>query len=221
MDPTTYQEYEQDYNQCLSRVRSFLSSRARSLTSLRECDRLLAQARRCAISMETLVEEGGDAFQISESKRRVEREVAPLMQEVAIALREKETGEVTIERNRTELLRDGVGYDAPDLTGNEDGEMDVLIKNSDQLLLESQALCAESEIIGSGTLHTVGAQGEQLHSARNQLSVANSYIDQAQYLLKKMKRKALRNKRFLYCVILVLVIANFTAIIAIFKKHMK
>lgn len=219
----TYDEYEQEYKQCLSRVRSFLSSHARSQTTLRECNRLLSQARRCASAMETLVEEGGaDAFKIADSKRRTEREIMPLMQEVESALREKETGEIALDRNKADLFRGGVGYEAPDLQQeNGQSEMATLIQNSESLLLESQALCVETEHLGSETLNTMGMQGEQLLSAREQLRGANSYVDDARHLLRNMNRKALRNKRFLYLIIAVLVVANVLAFIAVIHKHTK
>jgi len=214
----TYDEYEKDYDQCLSRVRSFLSSHARSLTTLRECGRLLSQASRDATAMETLAKESGEAFRIAESKKRSEQEIAPLEQEVEFALRERETGEVTINRNRSELFS-GSSYNAPNFEGDDNGQMmDALIQDSDDLLAESQALCAQSEEIGSGTLNTMGMQREQLHSAGEHLRGARSTVDQARSLLHDLNRKALRNKRFLYCVIATLIVANILVIIAKIKK---
>jgi len=182
--------------------------------------------------METLALERGDNnFQIAESKQRAEREVAPLLQEVANALRERESGEVVVfddrnGSNRTDLFSGaggGGGYNAPNLDGNDDGGgmMESLIQDSDDLLLESQALCAESEQIGSGTLNTMGMQREQLHSASDHLRGARSTVEQASFLLQDMHRKNVRNKRFLYCIIAALILANFLVIIAIIKKHTK
>jgi len=171
--------------------------------------------------METLAEESGETFRIAESKRRSEREIAPLMQEVENALRERETGDFTIDRNRTELFSGGA-YNAPNLDeGGEGGMMTALIRDSDDLLMESQALCAQSEQIGSGTLNTMGMQREQLHSAGDHLRGARSTVEQARFLLQDMNRKALRNKRFLYCVIAALIIANILVIVAVIKKHTK
>lgn len=151
--------------------------------------------------METLAKESGEAFRIAESKKRLEQEIAPLEQEVDFALRERETGEVTINRNRSELFS-GSSYNAPNFEGDDKGQMmDALIQDSDDLLAESQALCAQSEEIGSGTLNTMGMQREQLHSAGEHLRGARSTVDQARSLLQDLNRKALRNKRFLYCVI--------------------
>jgi len=214
----TYEEYEKDYDQCLSRVRSFLSSHARSLTTLRECDRLLSQARRCATAMEALAKEGRDAFKLAETKRRAEREIAPLMQEVESALRERETGDIIIDRNRADLFSGGK-YNAPNFDGNDNDQMmSALIQDSDELLLESQALCAQSEQIGSGTLNTMGMQRDQLHSAGEHLRGARSTLEQAKHLLQNLNNKALRNKRFLYCIITVLITANILVIVAIIKK---
>lgn len=167
--------------------------------------------------METLAKEGRDAFKIAETKRRAEREIVPLMQEVESALRERETGEVMMDRNRAELFSGGA-YNAPNLDGNDDEQMKALIQDSDNLLMESQALCAQSEQIGSGTLNTMGMQREQLHSASEHLRGARSTVEQARYLLQDMNRKAFRNKIFLYCIIAVLIIANILVIVAIIKK---
>lgn len=224
----TYQEYEQEYNQSLSRVRSFLSSHARSLTTLKECDRLLSVASRCAAAMETIAGEENNTFQLQECRMRVEREVTPLMNEVQGALREKDGGGggMDVEQRRNELFaggsNSGGGYASPNLDGGETGDMmQSLIRDSDDLLSESRALCAESEEIGSGTLGTMGMQREQLTNASDYLRGARGTVDQARGLLQDMNRKALRNKRFLYCVIAVLILANLLVLIAVIKKHTK
>jgi len=168
--------------------------------------------------MEKLAKEGGDNFQAAEAKRLADHEIAPLIQEVECALRERESGVVMIERNRTELFA-GSSYKAPNLDGNDEGQMmEALIQDSDDLLLESQALCAQSEQIGLSTLNSMGMQREQLHSAHENISGARSTVEQARGLLKNLNHKALRNKRFLYFVIAILIIANICVIIAIIKK---
>lgn len=214
----TSDEYNKEYQQCLSRVRSFLSSHSRSLTTLKECDRLLSQARQCATAMEGLAKESGDNFQAAQAKRLAEHDIAPLVREVENAMRERESGGLIIDSNRTELFA-GSSYKAPNLDGDDDGQMmDSLIQDSDDLLLESQALCAQSEQIGSGTLNTMGMQREQLHSANEHIRGARSTVEQARGLLQDLNRKALRNKRFLYGVIVILIIANICVMITIIKK---
>merc|ERR1740124_293781 len=168
--------------------------------------------------MEALAKEGRDAFKLAETKRRAEREIAPLMQEVESALRERETGDIIIDRNRADLFSGGK-YNAPNFDGNDNDQMmSALIQDSDELLLESQALCAQSEQIGSGTLNTMGMQRDQLHSAGEHLRGARSTLEQAKHLLQDLNNKALRNKRFLYCIITVLITANILVIVAIIKK---
>lgn len=213
----TYNDYNKEYEQCLSRVRSFLSSHARSLTTLKECGRLLSQARQCATAMENLAKESGDNFRLAQAKRLAEHEITPLSEEVECALRERESGEI-VDRNRTELFA-GSSYTAPNLDGNDEGQMmDALIRDSDDLLLESQALCAQSEQTGSSTLNSMGMQREQLHSANQHIRGARSTVERARGVLQDLNRKALRNKRFLYGVIAILIIANICVMIAIIKK---
>merc|ERR1712038_40901 len=156
----SYVEYEQDYNQTLSRVRSFLSSNARSATTLQECERLLTHARNCAATMVSLAEAEGDTLRIADANVRVERDITPLLKEVHRSMKEKNGLNVAnIERSRKELF--GGAYQAPTLdstTSNEDNndeagvEMglgsggvgtntEMLIQESEKLLLNSQTLC--------------------------------------------------------------------------------
>ena len=73
--------------------------------------------------MENIAEEGGDAFQISESKFRIQRDITPLMNEVDKALKQKENnGSDMLESEQREMLFSGAGggYRAPSLFGNDD-----------------------------------------------------------------------------------------------------
>jgi hypothetical protein len=218
-----YQEYEQEYDQNLSRVRSFLSVKGRSLTTLRECERLLAQAKRCATAMENIAEEGGDAFQISESKFRIQRDITPLMNEVDRALKEKENVGDVLDPERREMLFSGGGYRAPSLggDGNSGDDMEMLIRNSEDMLRESQALCYNSEQMGADTLFSMNRQREQLNNASDYLAAARAHVDHAKVLLGSMSRKAIRNKMFLYTIIAILVAANILVLVAIIKKKLK
>ena len=185
MEMNDYQEYEQEYDQNLSRVRSFLSSNVRSLTTLRECERLLAQAKRCAIAMESIAEEGGDAFQISESKFRVHRDIMPLMNEVDRALKQKESIGDVFESDQREMLFKG-SYRAPSIGGDgnsDENDMEMLIRNSEDMLRESQALCYDSEAMGSDTLYSMHRQREQLNNASDYLAGARANVERARVLL--------------------------------------
>lgn len=214
-----YSMYEQEFDRCLSRVRSFLSSNARSLTTLRECERLLTEARKYADNMEHLAAESGDVFKQKESKRRVEQDIMPLLGEVDRALKEREMGSMQ-QRQRNELFG---GYRAPSLSrdDNDDDDLEMLITNSDNLLRESQALCAESEQTGFETLTMMGRQREQLYNASSHLVGARAYLTEAKDVLQQMTRKALKNKRFLQGIVVVLVLANIIAFMAIIMKKRK
>mmetsp|Transcript_6201 Transcript_6201/g.7853 ORF Transcript_6201/g.7853 Transcript_6201/m.7853 type:complete len:220 (-) Transcript_6201:155-814(-) len=216
-----YQEYEEEYDRNLARVRSFLSSNVRSLTTLRECERLLAQAKRCATAMDHIAEEGGDAFQISECKFRVQRDVEPLMNEVDRALKQKENGDIFDDTQRDMLFS---GYRAPTLGGGVDDngdDMEMLIRSSEDMLRESQALCISSEEVGSDTLFAMSRQREQLYNASDYLAGAKAHMQQAKVLLGSMSAKTLRNKRFLQGIIVILILANIVVFIAIVKKKLK
>ena len=87
----SYEDYESEYDGYLSRVRSFLAS-TRSLSTLKESERLIREARRCATAMQGLAEVEGDPAKVEEARRRMEREVRPLADEVARALEAKQGG---------------------------------------------------------------------------------------------------------------------------------
>ena len=138
--------------------------------------------------MENIAEEGGDAFQISESKFRVQRDIAPLVNEVDRALKEKENRGDMLDSEQREMLFSG-GYRAPSLVGGNDNEgddMEMLIQNSENMLRESQALCHASEEMGAETLYSMNRQREQLNNANDYLAGARAHVDQARVLLGSM-----------------------------------
>eukprot|EP00566_Odontella_aurita_P021486 CAMPEP_0113542778 /NCGR_PEP_ID=MMETSP0015_2-20120614/9799_1 /TAXON_ID=2838 /ORGANISM="Odontella" /LENGTH=225 /DNA_ID=CAMNT_0000442879 /DNA_START=75 /DNA_END=752 /DNA_ORIENTATION=+ /assembly_acc=CAM_ASM_000160 len=222
----TYEEYEQEYESYLSRTRSFLSS-TRSQSTLRECERLLREAKRCASAMRGLAEVEDDVVRIAEASRRMDREISPLEGEVERALSEKrEEGGGGTEAVRSELFSgagsgSGVGgYEAPTalLDGGEDSDTERLIRDSESLLMESQALCAESEQMGASTLQTMGLQREQLINASSHLEGTRNATEQARRVLRDMRRRTLRNKIFLYSVIVILILANGAVLYRLIKK---
>jgi hypothetical protein len=113
----------QEYNAYLSRIRSFLAG-TRSSSTLTECERLLGEARKCATAMQGLAEVEGNQMRIREAQQRVERDIGPLSKEVQRALQ---------EGGREELF-----YRAPNADGD-DGDMESLIRSSEDSLRESQA----------------------------------------------------------------------------------
>lgn len=90
-----------------------------------ECERLLDEARKCAVAMHGLAEISGNPTRIREAQQRSERDIAPLSREVASAL--DKIGDVT--------------YQAPGDVEAGGMTMDTqrLIAQSEELLLESQA----------------------------------------------------------------------------------
>lgn len=139
--------------------------------------------------MEQIAEEGGDAFQISESKFRVQRDVMPLMNEVDRSLREKEgrgggNDDFESDEQRRMLFSGSGGYRAPSM--NDGDDMEMLIQNSNNLLQESQALCFESEQMGAETLYSMNRQREQLNNASNHLAGARAHVDRARVMLGSM-----------------------------------
>lgn len=238
----TYEDYEQEFQEYLSRLRSFLTSQARSQTTLRQCDLLLTHAQRCATAMTSLAQTKNDSFLIHQAHIRI-REMEPLQQEVNRVRKEAEhAARGVLEVEDTDTRHDShnanhddeeekrqrlLGYQPPDLErqqsqqhpqlfGNEDTQ--ALISNSETLLMETQALCAESDQIGSETLFTMGRQRDQLENASGYMNSANQVIQKAKDVLEAMNRKALRNKRVLYGIIVLLIFANVAVIIAIIKK---
>eukprot|EP00578_Thalassiosira_sp_NH16_P021439 CAMPEP_0181103824 /NCGR_PEP_ID=MMETSP1071-20121207/15087_1 /TAXON_ID=35127 /ORGANISM="Thalassiosira sp., Strain NH16" /LENGTH=272 /DNA_ID=CAMNT_0023186955 /DNA_START=86 /DNA_END=901 /DNA_ORIENTATION=- len=113
-------------------------------------------------------------------------------------------------------------YNAPpmsiDLESGQDGpshsltqsltEMEQRMQDSEHLLRETQALCAESEQIGAATLETMGRQREQIERSGGLLAQSIENTREAREIMKEMARRALKNKILLYCIIGLLVLAN-------------
>mmetsp|Transcript_89650 Transcript_89650/g.249297 ORF Transcript_89650/g.249297 Transcript_89650/m.249297 type:complete len:204 (-) Transcript_89650:179-790(-) len=199
----TYEDYEREYNAYLSRIRSFLAG-TRSPVTLQECQRLLGEAKKCATAMQGLAEVEGNVMKIKEASQRLERDLNPLSKEVQRALN---------EGNREELF-----YQAPNASSPTNGDLESLISNSENLLRESQALAMETEQIGNVTLGQMGRQREQLQNANLNLDATLEVARQAGTILSSMSRKALRNKMVLYGLIGILAVANFYALVHLFKK---
>ena len=175
------------------KVRAFLAS-ARSLSSLQECDRLLSEAKRAAISMQGLAEVEGNAFKVEEAKNRIQREVLPLVQEVQTAVRQKQRGGILNKKDnlqeRNELFHNN--YRPPPMGAfgsskqNSSSDLESLIRNSESMLQESQSLCAESEHIGNNTLLTMQVQRDQLNNASENLKTTTEKIEEAGAILRNM-----------------------------------
>jgi len=125
---TSQSSLHQDYNDALSKIRSFLAGN-RSRQTLTECERLLEVASRCAASMQGLAEIEGNPARVTESKQRIERDIGPLSKEVKRQLN---------NMSQQELFGGASGgadtYEAPNMN-----DMQGLLTSSDDMLRESLA----------------------------------------------------------------------------------
>lgn len=192
----------QEYNACLSRIRSFLAG-TRSHSSLTECQRLLESAKKTAAAMQAMAEVEGNPMKIREAKNLLERDIGPL------------SGEV--EKQLNEMSRQELFYQAPDIEGG-NNDMDHLINSSDALLRESQSILAETEQIGTSTLQQMGRQREQLENSNRQLDAVLAATRKAKNILVSMSWRAWKSKMALYCMIALLSAANLYVLHRNFKK---
>lgn len=92
------------------------------------------------------------------------------------------------------------------------------MEESERLLYETQALCAESEQIGNATLETMGRQREQIERAGDLVGRSIENTRMARQIMKEMAWRALKNKIFLYCVIGLLLLANGAMIVHLWRR---
>ena len=156
--------------------------------------------------MQGLAEVAGDTMRVTEARNLVERDVQPLENEVKKQL---------YNMGRQELM-----YQAPDIEGGGNTDLDLLIQSSDDLLRESQSILAETEEIGTTVLHQMGRQREQIQNSNQHLEAVRNVTIQAKNILMSMSLRAWKNKIALYGMILLLGAANVYVLIRIFvKKH--
>eukprot|EP01082_Thalassiosira_pseudonana_P013945 g12551.t1 g12551 contig6:2144199-2145295(+) len=212
----SYSDFERDYNTHLSKVRSFLAQPATNTSTpnyaanISHCDQALQNAKQCIHAMRGLAEIEGDPFKAEEAKRKLEREIGPLEEEIRGRKSGKSGGISQWEDNDLEY---GEGSLTVPLT-----ESERRMQDSEHLLRETQALCAESEQIGASTLEQMGRQREQLERTSGFIQQSLENTEQARQILKEMAYRALKNKIFLYCVIGVLVLANGGVLIHLWKR---
>lgn len=232
----TYDDFEQEYNAQLSKVRSFLAQPTNNTSyydaNVKSCEQALKQAKQCIHAMQGLAEIEGDPFKAEESKRKLEREIDPLESE----MKERKYGKNKIkgigsvigsgqpDRSSDYLFGNRSQYSPPAIGGSDVEysapltEMEQRIQDSEHLLRETQALCAESEEIGSSTLETMGRQREQIERSSNFIRQSLENTEQARKIMKEMANRAFRNKLFLYSIIVLLLIANAMAIHHLWTK---
>lgn len=181
----------QEYQACLSRIRSYLAGN-RNKTTLSECERILQQASANVVAMQRIAQEAGDGMRLAETQQRLDRDIAPLQGE--------------IQRQLNEMDRQSLFYEAPGAEASYDTA--ALIQSSDDLLLESQQILAETEYIGNNTLLQMGRQREQLESTNENIRAVVHIVQQARTILVSMSRRAFRNRACLWAMIVALVWAN-------------
>lgn len=241
----SFDDFERDYNSHLSKVRSFLAQPTANASNssqydrdVKSCQQALQEAKQCIHAMQGLAEIEGDPFKAEDAKRKLEREIGPLESEMSgrkYGGRGKNKGITSVFGNgstqsngNADYLFGNRSHYAPPSLGQNDveygdfsmplTEMEQRMQDSEHLLRETQALCAESEQIGSSTLETMGRQREQIERSSNLIQQSLENTEQARMIMKEMARRAFRNKIFLYCIILLLLIANAMAIHHLWTK---
>eukprot|EP00540_Astrosyne_radiata_P008257 CAMPEP_0116849678 /NCGR_PEP_ID=MMETSP0418-20121206/15711_1 /TAXON_ID=1158023 /ORGANISM="Astrosyne radiata, Strain 13vi08-1A" /LENGTH=235 /DNA_ID=CAMNT_0004481437 /DNA_START=19 /DNA_END=727 /DNA_ORIENTATION=+ len=231
----SYEEYDTEYQSYLSRIRSFLAS-TRSQSTLKECERLLGEARKCVTAMQGLAEVEGDQFKVEEAQKRLEQDIAPLQKEVTRGLGDVEAPEDSLfyqpptnndENGSASLLTtEALIQSSEDLLANrkrtwKETEWPPKFVHTHKRVLFSfeRSLCSETEQIGMSTLTQMGQQREQMQIASDNMDATLSMTMQARALLRQIRTKILRNKLVLYSMIAFLVLANCFVIYRIWKKN--
>jgi len=209
----SYEDYETDYQSYLSRIRSFLAS-TRSHSTLKECERLLEAASKCATAMQAMAEVEGNAFRTEEAKNILRRDLMPLREEISRSLKGGARNADVEDPNREDLF-----YSPPNSTEFQSLATQSLIQNSEDLLRDSQAILAETEQIGMSSLTQMSTQREQMQIASDNMNGTLNATVQARLILKTMRTKLFKNKLFLYGAIAVLLFLNVFVLQLIWKKH--
>mmetsp|Transcript_20151 Transcript_20151/g.47371 ORF Transcript_20151/g.47371 Transcript_20151/m.47371 type:complete len:245 (+) Transcript_20151:42-776(+) len=239
----SYEDFENEYNGHLSKVRSFLAQPSDATNHATfQCEEFLKCAKQCISAMQGLAEVEGDPFKAEEAKRKLEREISPLESELKARKGSTGGGKTFFKRpNNTSnsqsasigeryLFNNRPSYAPPTMAANGDLEsnadsfaapvtaLEQRMQESEDLLRETQALCAESEQIGAGTLETMGRQREQIERSGNMIQQSLENTEQARQIMKEMASRALRNKMFLYSVIAVLILANGAVLVHLWRR---
>jgi vesicle transport through interaction with t-SNAREs 1 len=208
----------QEYRAYLSRIRSFLAG-TRSRSTLTESERLLQEAKKCAMAMQGLAETEGNALRVGEARSLLQRDVTPLAKEIQRALNEMGRDELFPNEAAAAATSTNHSYQPPDMDHGSSSDLEALIQSSDDLLRESQSILAETEHIGTSTLHQMGRQREQIENANSSLEAVTRVALEARGILTRMSRRAFKNKLFLYFMIALLGSANLYVLYLTYKKH--
>lgn len=255
----SYSDFERDYDTHLSKVRSFLATPTNNnqhlphyASNISSCEQALHDAKQCIHAMRGLAEIEGDPFKAEEAKRKLERDIGPLEEEMRGRKKVANGGgggRISSVFNRANNNGAGGGgptrmnsderylfgnnqssYAAPSMSGSDDVEMgegsltaplttmEQRMQDSEHLLRETQALCADSEQVGAATLETMGRQREQMERSSGLIDQSMENVQQARQIMKEMAHRALKNKMVLYCIIGLLVLANGGVIVHLWRR---
>jgi len=162
--------------------------------------------------MRAIAERADDNVRAVDARNKIERDIDPLGREIRRAL--NELGREELFYQPPDIERGGGGTTGPDY-----GQMDSLIQSSDDLLRESQAVLSETEEIGTGTIHQMGRQREQLENANQHVVAVMEVAIKARSILTGMSRRALKSKVCLYAIIAALGSANLYVLYLIYMKN--
>lgn len=169
--------------------------------------------------MQGLAEIEGDPFKAEEAKRKLERDIGPLEEELrgrkitnnggggigSVFKRSTNNngGESSRRMNSDENYLFGnnrTSYAPPSMNSGGDADLELgdnnlttpltameeRMQDSEHLLRETQALCAESEQIGASTLETMGRQRDQIERSGGLLQQSMENTEQARQIMKEM-----------------------------------
>lgn len=157
--------------------------------------------------MQAMAEVEGNAMRVREAQMLMDRDIAPLSTEVQRAL--------------NSVQKEDLFYHAPDVESSNMGssDMESLIRNSEEMLRESQTVLADTEYIGNETILQLGRQREQLQNANRSLEGVQAAALKAKNILVSMSNRACRTRLGLYVSIATLTAANIFVIYCIIRKH--
>lgn len=244
----SYSDFEQDYNTHLSKVRSFLAQPTNNASynysaDITSCEQAIHSAKQCIASMQGLAEIEGDPFKAQEAKRKMERDIGPLQDEIRGRKHTNNGGGISsvfkrsnngngggMSNDENYLFGNRRSYAPPSSMGGdadlEFGEgsltvsltaLDQRMQDSEHLLRETQALCAESEQVGASTLETMGRQREQIERSGGLIEQSIENTQQARQIMKEMAHRALKSKIILYCIIGLLLLANSAMVVHLWR----
>lgn len=151
--------------------------------------------------MQAMAEVEGNVMRVKEAQMLMDRDIGPL----------------SIEVQRALSTTDDLFYHAPESAPSSD--MESLIRNSEDMLRESQTVLADTEYIGNQTLLQLGRQREQLQHANRSLEGVQVAAVRAKEILVRMSHRACRTRLGLYASIAVLTCANGFVIYCIIRRH--